>query len=161
MDGRSLVAGITDGRILLWDVDTGNHRTFKVPEGMSMAYDIAFSEDGTRIMTAVRGHKVNTRTINMWDVSSGNLLETRLIEPGMVLSTDGSLVPVIIKPYVMTEGWIYSTAQNRRICWIPVDCRPSGNSLDVFNDRVAIGTEDGRVILFDFTDIDSYYKSLE
>jgi len=60
--------------------------------------------------------------------------------------------------YTMEDGWISSIPHKQRLCWIPVSCQPVRMAFS--GDRFALGTKDGRVVVLDFTGIDSYLHAI-
>ena len=52
--------------------------------------------------------------------------------------------------YYMEDGWIYLATPHQRLCWIPLKCR---GLLASSGKRVALGTVDGRVVIFDLSDV--------
>jgi hypothetical protein len=57
------------------------------------------------------------------------------------------------------NGWLHCETHNRRICWIPVDCRSQNFSWSPDNHRLACGLENGQVVFFDLTRIESNCRS--
>jgi hypothetical protein len=53
--------------------------------------------------------------------------------------------------YLTEDGWIYSMALNRRICWVPPSLSPF--AADVTKDSVVFGMHDGRVVILRFNNI--------
>jgi hypothetical protein len=52
--------------------------------------------------------------------------------------------------YYLKDGWIYHLTTRQRLCWIPVKSR---GELASSGKRIALGTEDGRVVILDFSGI--------
>jgi WD40 repeat protein len=161
------VSGSKDKTVRLWDVASGAH--LNTLEGHATSVNsVAFSPDGTRV---VSGSKDNT--VRLWDAVSGahlDTLEGYTDVNSLALSINSSQtsfsqgvtvtsnIPNPMFIYITQDGWIYSSAPQRRVCWIPVSCRPSGVSTRGM--RAAMGTPDGRVVILDFTGMDSYFRGL-
>jgi predicted NACHT family NTPase len=155
------VSGSNDRILRLWDAVSGVHlNTLKGHTGFVKS--VAFSPDGTRV---VSGSSDNT--IQLWDPLSGDLLDTlegyRMDVNSLALSIKSSQTSFSHDAtpdsfYITEDGWIYSFTLQRRVCWLPVSCRPG--ELSVRGMRVAIGTDGGRVIFLDLTDMDSYFRGL-
>lgn len=60
-----------------------------------------------------------------------------------------------IQLYLTADGWLYSWVHQRRVCWIPVEFREA--KFASCGHRVALGMKDERVIILDFSGLDSYY----
>jgi WD40 repeat protein len=101
-DGKTLVTGHRQGRLLAWDVDTGRERLLAgaladrtVPPGggeiVQDVSDLSFSADG-RLVVMVRD---NHDRVRLWDVRAGRELP-RITTPddlyGATLSPDGNVV---------------------------------------------------------------------
>jgi hypothetical protein len=52
--------------------------------------------------------------------------------------------------YYLADGWIYYLTPRQKLCWIPVECR---GELASSGKRIALGTNDGRVVILDFSGI--------
>ena len=52
--------------------------------------------------------------------------------------------------FMESDGWIYLVSPHQRLCWIPVECR---GVLVSNGKRVALGTNDGRVVILDFSSV--------
>jgi WD40 repeat protein len=71
-DGSYVLSGDQDGAARLWDRSSGQAvRTFQHGPEYPGVNSIAYSSDGTRILTAGRGDKV----VKIWDAASGELLQ--------------------------------------------------------------------------------------
>jgi TIR domain/WD domain, G-beta repeat len=66
-DGRSALSGHIDNNLYLWDISTGEHRSFT--GHTSWVYSVAFSPDRR---TALSGS--NDKTLKLWDLESGELI---------------------------------------------------------------------------------------
>lgn len=79
-DGRCLASKTWDGTIKLWDVTTGKElTTFAGGEG---ADAIAFSPDGSRLVSQSSGDTAQKHMIDIWDVATGK--ELHLNESALV-----------------------------------------------------------------------------
>ena len=56
----------------------------------------------------------------------------------------------VASPYFVEDGWIYLASPRQRLCWIPVECR---GKLASHGKQVAFGTDDGWVVILDFSDV--------
>src|SRR6202030_1118792 len=114
---------------------------------------IAFTSDGTCIVPGS-----SDGSLQLCDAVSGERLKTwnghQDSVPSLSRSSTQAVLITSTSPiwYITNDGWIYSIALERRICWIPVSCRPSTLpmtrdlvTLAMNRDRVALGTEDGHV----------------
>jgi hypothetical protein len=129
------------------------------PRGVNL---VAFSPDGTCIVSGS-----SDDTLRVWDAASGmhlNTLEGHYSAvPSVALSTSSTPMsdPASAGPlfgYVMNDGWIYSLTRERRLCWLPIACRPY--LLAVTAHRAVLCPRDGKVIILDFTGMDSYFRDL-
>ena len=75
-DGRSIVSGDFNGKIKVWDAETGKEiRTLRVHEGP--VESVAFSPDGRRIVSGISccwNNKNNT--VKVWDAETGQEIHT-------------------------------------------------------------------------------------
>jgi len=85
-DGKHLVAGTSDGKIQIWDVEAGETRT--VFQQKDFVHAIVFRPDGESFATGDEGK------VNLWGLPSGKLLKSLPIESGDVssiaISPDGT-----------------------------------------------------------------------
>ncbi|KAF7333332.1 WD40 repeat-like protein [Mycena venus] len=181
-NGTYVVSGSDDKTARIWDATNGNQVLQLKSSGMIAS--VAFSPDGTRIVTETRLISVPYK-MELWDARSGDLLDTTkdiqdapslaasLTPLQSLFSTHGSwhMVPYSktqVHRFIFDREWLYCATHNRRLCWIPVDCRPQQYQsgfpcfLAVSSDHchLAHGTNDGRVIIFDCTGLGSYCTSL-
>ncbi|TDL16446.1 WD40 repeat-like protein [Rickenella mellea] len=131
-DGKRIVCGSYGQRLWIWDA-TNHTRLLEIEGHSSSAHSLA------------RSFKLNTPSLDAHD----DLVESKVPLTG--------LVPC----YILQKAWIYALNWKQRICWIPPSYRTvediavSGNG-----NRVALLTHDGRVVIFDFTGMDSYLQPL-
>jgi WD40 repeat protein len=174
-DGRRVVCGYDGGVVYLWDVVNGVY--LKTLKGHKVIVrSVAFSPDDAHIVSV----SIDS-AVRLWDAASGAHLDTSTGHPKSAASityflnspqsslSESDLQVVASKAadptfgYTMEGGWIYSVriSKTRRLCWIPVSCRPNGeDQLVWYRQRVALGTEDGRVIMLDFKGMGSYLDNL-
>jgi WD40 repeat protein len=172
--GAHIASGSRDNTIRLWDTASGAHlqtleghsHPVSSLEGYSHLYpaiqSVAFSPDGEKITFA------QDNTVQLWDPGSGALLDTsaKIADPPLFVSNVCRYFSDILvglahsstQSYLMANGWIYSRKHKRHICWIPVEFREA--SFATCGHRVALGMRDGRVIILDFSGIDSYYREI-
>ena len=154
-DGTRVVSGSYDNTLRLWDAVSGAHlNTLK--GHTSYVNSVAFSPDGTRVVSGS-----DDQTLRLWDAVSGAHLDT--IEGGWIHATSiarsisssqtsfssGPAVASSTPGYIIKDGWLYSVTRKRRVCWIPVSCRP--RCVDASGNRVALCTGVGRVVILDFS----------
>jgi len=137
-DGTRIVSGSHDYTLRFWDTASGAHvNTSGHSSGVT---SVTFSPDGTRVVSASYDC-----TLRLWDVASGAHLNASQPNLG----------------YFIEDGWICCLPRERRLCWLPVSCRLApGCELEWSGNRVAVGTDDGRVVVFDFTGMDAYLENL-
>ncbi|TDL15087.1 WD40 repeat-like protein [Rickenella mellea] len=173
-DGMRIVSasGFAFNRcVRMWDVVTGVQLSMFELESVIDIFSVAFSPDGKRIVCGSSDH-----CLWVWDaISWTQLLEIKghrssVHSVAYSLKLDppsldderlvGSDVQVagLIPCYIVQHGWIYAVNWKQRICWIPPSCRPI--DLAVSGNSVALGTHDGRVVILDFTGMDSYLQPL-
>lgn len=83
-DGKLLASVSSDGRLRIWNAETGTLISASVvEEGVSLSgaaiSEVAFSSDGANVATAGRGGE-----IKLWETSSGRLLRTLIAETDSV-----------------------------------------------------------------------------
>jgi WD40 repeat protein len=102
---------------------------------------VAFSPDGTCIFSG-------GDTARVWDTASGAQVDHIL--------AGNSVSPFLY--YDREDKWIYSIKPKRRLCWLPVSCRPVRYSSS--GNHVALGTKGGLVVIVDLQGVESYLDAL-
>jgi len=157
-DGRTLVSGDGDGKILSWDLETG------LPNGAPIMTEfglggMALSPDGNVLATYSEGPQ-----IFLWDLSTGKQIGRPLIDPGgfvrkIAFSPDGSILASV-------------NAGNQVTLWDISSGRVIGDPLGGHTDDVislafssdgkmlATGSRDQRVILWSLARGEAAYSFL-
>lgn len=107
-EGCSIASTGSEGVITIWDVPTLSKRHYlKSPDGY--AAEVAFNNDGTRIVTSNRGG------FCIWDVQTGKLLvNTQTLERdtlAVAFSRDGSRV-LTASPRSAVQAWDAASGEN-------------------------------------------------
>jgi WD40 repeat protein len=72
-DDKQLVSGSHDGKIILWDIETGNKlKEIKRTDGQYI-HDIVLTQDGKKLLCA-SGYSRNKGEISLWDLETGKLI---------------------------------------------------------------------------------------
>ena len=97
-DGRFVLTGGYDKSARLWNSATGEEiRSFK--GGMGPVLAVAFSSDGRNVLTGSysqyeNGRKAIDEMVRVWDLSSGKLIRSIVVQSPIKFSPDGRLVLV-------------------------------------------------------------------
>ncbi|KAJ7145668.1 hypothetical protein C8R44DRAFT_845105 [Mycena epipterygia] len=158
--------------VWVWDAATGR-RLFNLKHS-DLVTHLAFSPTGTQIITTSKFPNITWT----WDATSGRLLDRK---SGIISLSGGPesmiwqlspanrrhISPTLRYEFELADGWLYfrrgDPVYQRRICWIPVELRKpryGEELLSTVGDGVAFATEDGRVVIFNFTGINSYYAQI-
>jgi WD40 repeat protein len=149
-DGTRIVSGSYDSTVRVWEMESGREvATLQGHSGPVLA--VAISADG-QIITS-RDSSDNTRTwISGQDFPS---------HPTFSLDTCQSW-PLGRNPAVRfavdQSGWLI--ANSMRLCWVPVDRRPSYNGIVWSGSKVVIGSQGGVVTILDVGHQLAYHTSL-
>jgi WD40 repeat protein/DNA-binding SARP family transcriptional activator len=145
-DGQRVAAGGVDGTVLVGDAATG--QTLRTLTGHTdMVWGLAFSPDGTRLATTSWD-----RTARVWDLETGKEIATHTgytdLVFGVAFSPDGKRVFTAGDRYA--REWDATTGQTLHTFY--------GDGLDVYGlalspdgRRMALGRQDGSVILWDLS----------
>ncbi|KAF8142775.1 WD40-repeat-containing domain protein [Mycena galopus ATCC 62051] len=146
-DGMYIASGSRDNTVRLWDTASGSHlRTLRGHS--SGVTSIKFSLDGMHITS-----RHSDTTIWIWDTTTGLQVQTLQGHSSTVSS-----VPPVPAFYMGSDGWIHSQKHCTHICWLPIEFKRA--ELATCGDQVALGLMDGRVIILDFSGVDSHYKKI-
>ncbi|HJR08802.1 MAG TPA: caspase family protein [Pyrinomonadaceae bacterium] len=105
-DGRTLATSSFDTEITLWETATGR-RAGRLSSRTNMAYEVAFSADGTRLFTGSK---------TVWDLATGRGLRAvsaNVESPFGILSRDGRQLASI--PLKGSQVSLYDTANGRQL----------------------------------------------
>ncbi|KAJ7610125.1 WD40-repeat-containing domain protein, partial [Roridomyces roridus] len=162
-DGLRVASGSRDGTARIWDVVSGTElQTLRGHK--NRLWSLSFSPDDRRVVTGD-----DDSTLRLWDTANGQLLDRTTghhMNVPSIASCISSQQTSFANPsrighaLIMEDDWIYCYSHQRRICWIPVDCRPRCCSVSAGGHHIAFGMDDGRVLIFDFTGLDSYCLGL-
>jgi WD40 repeat protein len=138
-DGKLVVSGASDRRVMLWDAATGaamqtlKHSNSVTPVAYSVT-PVAFSPDGKLVVSGA-----GDRTVQLWDAATGAAIQTLEGYSDSVYS-----VAPFPAEYVAGE-WI--TKEKENLLWLPPDYRAT--CVAVRNGVLAIGHASGAVSLFE------------
>ncbi|KAJ6527949.1 putative WD-repeat protein, partial [Mycena vulgaris] len=156
-DGTHIVSGSDDKTVRLWDAVSGA-QLHMLEDHSGSVRSVGFSLNGVYIISRAAGN-----TACVWETATGVCLETpavHLLESSQHNSSKRPQSSVWSDEWIysLTEsGWIHSLLHNQRICWIPVEFR--NGCFSSFAHGVVLGLPDGRVVILDFTGMDSYYQT--
>ncbi|MCG9129822.1 trypsin-like peptidase domain-containing protein [Candidatus Poribacteria bacterium] len=68
-DGRTIAGGSDDGKVYLWDVDSGELKTTPLEHERKFVFSVAFSPDGRTLASGARVSGYGT--VSLWDIESG------------------------------------------------------------------------------------------
>jgi WD40 repeat protein/class 3 adenylate cyclase len=155
-DGRFLATGDVDGRIRVWDPETGREISLTQAHENGIE-DVAFSPDGSLLFTASRD-----RTVKVWDVlttkpsSSEGVQEILLLEEKLILVHPNAVESVDFDPHQMviatTDGqarlWDANTGQE---IWVhPMEGEETLSiAMSPNGDLLATGSNTGVVRIWD------------
>src|SRR5262249_12959813 len=135
-DGAHIVSGDRDGKVLVWDLATGEGVC--TLEGHSSSVNaVAVSPDGAHIVSGGKD-----QTVRVWDLATGEGVHTFKGCKKFYLMRNGRLL-------VDPNGWlmepaILGTDLLKVLLWIPPACR---GEIASSRGLVAIGTGDGRIVV--------------
>ena len=147
-DGTQIISGSGDNTLRLWDAVSGTQSNTLHGHSNSIT-SVAFSPNGTQIMSGS-----DDKTLQLWDAMTGyNIWIYDKPTPSVQrphLNWDSQ--PSFYN-FVSNDGWLWAMDPKQRICWIPVAYRPSNvNCLAANGTHIALGSEDGCVIILDLLD---------
>jgi WD40 repeat protein len=170
-DGTRIVSGSRTSTLQLWDTVTGANLI--TLQGYYLCSSISFSPDNTRLVFVSCD-----LTLEMLDTVNGVHLDTLRVEnPSVVYSQNiadsvacsldakhSSFSDSIARHVALCEaaqcldyivdvdGWLCSIYPLQRIRWVPVSC---GRGMLAFSGNIiALGTDDGRVVILDLRQLD-------
>src|SRR5262249_30970039 len=72
-DGKAVLAGLSDGTIRAWAIDTGKER-FRLPGHRAVSQYRAFSADGRVLVTGAYGDEAEAFPVRVFDLKAGKAL---------------------------------------------------------------------------------------
>jgi WD40 repeat protein len=112
-DGKFLTASAYGGPINVWEVETGR-ATQKLEGHSNFAFGVAFSADGTRLVSGGR---------TVWDLTTGRGLRTaQATEPFGLVSRDGRLLAALTN--ADSRVTLYDTTTQRRLFTLAPETTP-------------------------------------
>jgi hypothetical protein len=142
-DGKSLVAGLEDGALGVWDVGKGQLRTRLPKSSWATGVTIAFSPDGKRIAAS----RPDT-TIGVWDAATGK--ETASLPVGtadvrLVTFAPGGKGLASITGAGVAQLWNEGTGTEKRRWLMPPEHRPGCGFFSPDGRTLVTGGADGAV----------------
>jgi WD40 repeat protein len=93
-DGKQIASGSNDGTVWVWDVSTGERRTFKTNSDWN--YSVAFSPDGTQIVADLTLINLSTGSITRLRDDSESVLSSAFSADGRFIAS-GSFNPTAFR----------------------------------------------------------------
>ena len=144
-DGRLLAAASYAGPVLLWDVETGERFGEPLTSDTSPGNAVAFSPDGRTLVSS------HLRSAVVWNVSGEQVLGVPLGGPTQQ-TTDVSFSPdgswLVAGQFDGTAN-VYDTVSRLQTLRIDGPSIVTAVAVDADGKRIAVGTIDGKVQLFD------------
>ena len=109
-DGRMLAGGEREGRVNLWDINTGahissmGHHTEQTLKGIS---SLAFSTDGKTLASGSQDY-----TVRLWDTATGHHMQTLSGHPRKIWSSSGGITWLQFSP---TNDTLFSRSEDGTI----------------------------------------------
>jgi WD40 repeat protein len=77
------VSASSDGTLKLWDIESGREiRTFSTGNPYSVFFDsVAFSPDGSKILSAANNHSPDNNMVILWDAGTGEIIRKYSLIP--------------------------------------------------------------------------------
>jgi serine/threonine protein kinase/WD40 repeat protein len=152
-DGTKIAAGTSSGDITLWDASTGE-KILDLPRQIFAINELAFSADGSRMVTTPKSWVGSASYATLWDITSGQEVATLAGHAhsfNASFSSDGS--------QILTDGlegslifWDAPTGQ--QIARYPADSsrRRSWNAFFGPEDRTMVRFSNFRIKIYDASD---------
>jgi WD40 repeat protein len=142
-NSKTIVTGSRDGKVRLWDADTGQPKGAPLPHPCAITR-ATFSQDGRTLLTCDKAHKAY-----LWNAATGQLLGKAVSYPGSILAVHfagcpspgapGSVSVAAATPYVA----ILKGKRTVRLFARAAESKASGLRHD-FMVRVGVFTPDGK-----------------